>query len=323
MRPDLMAIAVRNRGVFRRQEAERCGYSPSELRTKTQKGGAWVVVRRGVYAERSLWDAGGDNDRYRLEVRAAMLNLEHNAYPSHTSAAALLGFPLLPEWRVIVHVTRPRTGGGRGEHGVRHHPAAVPDRDLVTHDGLVMTAPARTALDVGREHGFEAGVCACDAALRRGATRADLDRVARGMRNWPGIVDAREASQFADRGAETIGESRARVLVGELGLGSARTQVRITDGRRNAYVDLLVGRHVFEYDGRIKYVGRERGGVADRPVEQVLWEEKKREDWLRSMSLGVSRIITADFYGEARVRARARLLREATETMRRYPGSYP
>jgi hypothetical protein len=118
-----------------------------------------------------------------------------------------------------------------------------------------------------------------DAVLRSGVPRSELDRVVAGMRCWPGVTRAREAVAAADGGAQNIGESLARLLVLELGFGRPLTQVRFARGGRVAYVDLLLGNHVFEFDGKVKYVGRERGGVADRPPEHVLWEEKSREDW--------------------------------------------
>ena len=40
---------------------------------------------------------------------------------------------------------------------------------------------------------------------------------------------------------------------------------------------MRIGCHVFEFDGRVKYRRTEDGGVADRPPDEVVWEEKKRE----------------------------------------------
>ena len=52
------------------------------------------------------------------------------------------------------------------------------------------------------------------------------------------------------------------MLVIELGFGEPLTQVWIEDGGRRARVDLLLDGHVFEFDGRQKYLGVARGGFA-------------------------------------------------------------
>ena len=73
MRPDLQAIATRNGGVVTRADALRCGYTERELRTLTGHRGGWVVVRRGCYVERTLWEHADEDTRYQLTVRAAVL----------------------------------------------------------------------------------------------------------------------------------------------------------------------------------------------------------------------------------------------------------
>ena len=44
-------------------------------------------------------------------------------------------------------------------------------KDVQVVDDIRVTGLARTAIDIGREHGFEAGTVAVDAAMRRGVTR--------------------------------------------------------------------------------------------------------------------------------------------------------
>jgi hypothetical protein len=84
-----------------------------------------------------------------------------------------------------------------------------------------------------------------------------------------------------------------------------------------------VGCHVFEFDGRLKYVRAGEGGVASEPVEDVLWNEKKRQNEVCATGLGMSRIVWADFYGEARQRARQRLRSEYAVTLRRFGPGLP
>ncbi len=320
MRPELRAIAARNGGVFTRREAVGVGYTERELKTRTGHGGAWVVVRRGCYAERTLWDSCGEDGRYLLQVRAAVLAMHTDAVPSHASAAAELGMPLRPRWRELVHVTRPGVTGSRTEGGVKHHLAGFGEADLATVGDRRVTGLARTAVDIGRESGYEDGVIAADAALRLGSSAGDLDRALGPMTFWPGVTQARAAVKVADGGAQNIGESLLRLMVLELDIGVPQTQFVVREGGRWAEVDVRVGRHLFEFDGRVKYVGREHGGVADRPVEEILWDEKKREDWLRRVhgGFGLSRVVWNEMFGQARRRTLRRMYDEHLQTLRRF-----
>jgi hypothetical protein len=318
MRPELRARASAHGGVFTRRDAVACGYTERELKTLTGHHGDWVVVRRGCYTEREVWEALDPDGRYLLEVRAASLATTSGPVVSHSSAAAALGMPLRPRWRELVHVTRSDVRGSRTENGVKHHLGALTESDLVVVDGLRVTGPARTAVDVGREHGFEDGVVAADAALRLGATRRGLKDALEVMTCWPRVTAARAAVEVADGGAQTIGESLLRLMVLELQVGAPETQFVIVEAGRRAEIDLRVGRHLFEFDGRVKYLGREQGGVADEPAEEVLWREKRREDWVRGVGYGMSRVVWQEMFGDQRRQTLWRLRREFMETVRRF-----
>ncbi|HZJ04808.1 MAG TPA: type IV toxin-antitoxin system AbiEi family antitoxin domain-containing protein [Nocardioidaceae bacterium] len=320
MRPQLRALAAQNGGVFTRAEAVSVGYTERELKTRTGHGGAWVVVRRGCYAERTVWEASSDDGRYLLRVRAAVLSMRFGAAVSHGSAAIALSMPVRPRWRELVHVTRPGVTGCRTENGVKHHLAGFDGDDLTTASGMRVTGRARTAVDIGREYGYEDGVVAGDAALRLGSTHEDLDRSLARMTYWPGVTQARAAVHVADGGAQNPGESLLRLMVIELGIGKPETQFKIVDGGRWAEADVRVGRHLFEFDGRVKYVGREGGGVADKPAEEILWDEKRREDWLRRVhgGFGMSRVVWDEMFGPARRRTMRRLYDEYLQTLDRF-----
>jgi hypothetical protein len=320
MNPQLRALASCQGGVFTRAQAVSSGCSERELRTRAGARGDWVVVRRGAYVERAIWDLLDEDGRYRLMVRAVMLNTQAPAVPTHSSAAVFLGIPMRPHWRRLVHLTRPDVTGGRVEAGVSHHRSLLAPEDCIRVDGLVVSARARTAVDIGREFGFEDGVVAADAALRLGASRTELEEHVDRMRCWRGVTQSRAAVGAADGGAESIGETLLRLLLEELGMGRPETQVELSDGSRKARVDLRLRRHLFEFDGKVKYVGRAGGGVADRPVEQVVWEEKRREDWLRGLDggYGMSRVVWADLLGQARAATKRRLARDIAASDRRY-----
>lgn len=305
--------------MFTRRQAVECGYTERQLKTLTGHAGDWVVIRRGVYAERQLHSALDEVGRYLLAVRAAVLTGSKDAVVTHTSAAAVHQMPTRPRWRELVHLTRPDVRGGRTENGVKHHRPALPDRDVVVVQGLTVTGLARTGVDVAREHGLEDGVIACDAARRLGAAEDELARCVEDGRHHPHNTVARGAVALSDGGAESIGESLLRLLVLELRIGRPETQYCISEGGRTAWVDLRVGRHLFEFDGRVKYVERERGGLADRPPGEIVWAEKQREDWLRRArgGHGMSRVVWRELFGAARAQTARRLRSEYEDTVRR------
>jgi hypothetical protein len=323
MRPDLVAAAVRHGGVFTRAEARDTGYTERELKTLTGHAGGWVVVRRGVYAERWRWDATDDDGRYRMSVHAGLLASTMPSVPSHSSSAVLLGMPMRPYWRQLVHVTRHGVRGGRTEHGVKHHLAGFGDDDLTERDGITCMSLARTAVDVAREFGHRDGVVAADAALRAGASREEMKAALRRMWCWPNVTQARYAVEVADAGAESIGESLLRVMVLELGMGLPETQFRISDGSRVAYADLRLRRHLFEFDGRVKYVDRAKAGLDPRPADLVVWDEKLREDWLRACEggYGMSRVVWTDLLPGRWAATRSRLAEDVRRSDRLYGGA--
>ena len=116
--------------------------------------GPWVIVRRGVYAERELWDSlTGYDEQAGLRDRAVHLTMKTEHLMSHDSAARALGIPMLHPRHELSHVTREGVGGSRTERGVKHHLTRLGLLNTVQADGMAVTGPARTAVDLGREHG--------------------------------------------------------------------------------------------------------------------------------------------------------------------------
>ncbi len=307
--PTLAALATRQCGVFTRRQVVAAGCTEREIKTRTGPRGDWVTVRRGVYTLRSTWDHASQTDRYVVRVRAAVLAAHTPVLPSHASAAALLGMPVRPRWTDLVHVTRPGVGGGRVEGGVSHHVAAYDDREVSLVGDVPVLGMARTAVDIGRAHPLEDAVVAVDAALRLGTTREEMWAVAERMWSWAGITTARTAITIGDGGAANPGESLFRLAALEADIGPVETQYHLSDGHREAWTDLRAGRLLMEFDGAVKYLGREAGGVADRPAHEVVVEEKKREDWCRSQDggYGMFRAVWNDVLGQARAQTVRRM----------------
>jgi hypothetical protein len=277
--------------------------------------GVWLPLRRGVYIEAQHWHA---LDPYReqplMRVRAAQLTLRSTFVFSHDSSALAHDLGVPDSARALVHVTRPKVHGDRVRAGVKHHLAPYSPDQVTTAADLPVLDVARTAIDMAREHGEMAGVAACDQALQRGVTRAQLRNVIEAMHCWPMSRTMRTCVDLADPGSESYLESEGRSVVLGLGIGRPETQFGLRDGGRTVWCDFRVGRHVFEVDGRLKYGVDNPSGL---DPSRVLWEEKRRQDFIASFNLGVSRITHHDCHAGRR-EAERRLLREFQQTCDRF-----
>jgi hypothetical protein len=316
-RPAVRRLELAQDGLISRAAALARGLSADDVKALVRLG-VWVPVRRGWYTSRAHW-AELDERRGRplLAVRAVHQSLVRPHAVSHSSAALVHGLPILDPRDGLVHVTKvgPRA---RVRYGIKHHHARYRPDQVVEIDGLPVLDLPRTALDIAREFGFEAGVCAIDAARQRGVSIAELAEARQPMWHWPNVGVVDDALGFSDPAAESIGESLARVLLDELGLGPIETQFELRDPTGWARCDMRVGRQIYEFDGVVKLRPPERGGVADRAPEDVVAEEKRRQDWVCGFHLGMSRITWGDFWGMGRERAKARLIREYDATRARF-----
>jgi hypothetical protein len=323
MRPALRALALHQAGLVTRAQARDAGYRGPELRGLLAPSGAWMTLRRGVYVERTMWDAASTLEQWGLRDRAAHLATTVLHELSHDSAARLHELPLVAVRRDLSHLTRPDVQGSRTEHGIKHHLGPVPSPRQSVVDGVPVTGLARTALDIAREHGLPTGVAACDAARRAGAAPDDLATELAALAHFPGLVAARAAADLADPRPENAAESLARLMVLELGIGEVEPQFAVWVDGRTLWCDMRVGNHVIEFDGRIKYRGRCEGGVAVKPAEQVVWEERQRERAVCALGLGMSRLVWSDLFGAARLRAQKQLMAEYAVTVARFGTRLP
>lgn len=318
MHPAISAHMSRQHGLVTRRQALAAGM-PAETVDRLVRQGSWTVVRRGVYAETQLVLATtGRRERRLLLDRAACLRITRPFLRSHDTAAYELDLDILPPADPMTHVTRPRVVGSHLRHGVKHHLAPYLPHQVVDVDGLPCLDRARSALDIAREHGDPAGVVAVDSARRHGVTLDQLCAAATAMWSWPGKTRVDEAIDLSSPGADSLAETLGRLLVEELGHGRPETQFGLTSGGTTVWCDLRLGRHVFEVDGRAKYRPVELGGLAVEPPEEVLWREKRRQDFVTGFKLGMSRIVWLDLRGARRRDALARLGREYLDTCSRF-----
>jgi very-short-patch-repair endonuclease len=305
MDPRLEALAERQHGVVSVHDATRLEIGTDELGSLVRRA-ELVRVRRGAYVLGGAWRGASPEQRLALRTRG-ILHARGSGVATHQSALALHGLPIFAAPVDVVDIaavaTRSRLAGG-----LRVHPtdSSVTPGDV---DGC-RAVPVATALaQVALRHGRDALLVATDAAFhRRLATPAAVDgELGRLATTRRALVRARRWLRLADAAAESAGETRARLLLIDLG-HPVRSQVRVRDRDEVvARVDLLVGdRVVVEFDGLVKYEGAE-GRAA-------LAAEKRREDRLRELGYEVVRLTWADLARPTHVDALVRraLARAAT-----------
>jgi hypothetical protein len=323
MHAQLRAVALRQRGLVTREQCRRAGLRDPEIRDRTATHGPWVVVRRGVYIERELWQQADRDQKLSLGDLAAHLCMHVPHLLSHDSAAREQGIPLLRPPRELTHVTRKGVQGSRTAYGIKHHLTRIDLHVTTGSEVMPTTSPARTGLDLAREHGFITGVGALDHVLRTGVPRAELDRELEVMWSWPGVRQARRALGFADPRAETLAESLGRCLLEEAGFLDIDLQWPVLAGGTVCWVDLRVGCHLIEVDGLHKYLPADQGGLAQQPTRAVLRDERRRQAAICGEGLGMSRLIWDDMFGRARGEAIARLRAEEAVTRARFGNVLP
>jgi Transcriptional regulator, AbiEi antitoxin len=280
--------------------------------------GRWIRVRRGVFVDGEHWQALDPYlGRPLLRVRAADLVVQRAHWFSHESAALIHRIPLADPRSARIHLTRPRVLGDRSTAGIVHHKAVFLPCQATSVDGLPVLDLARTACDLARGSGLTAGIAACDHVRRHGVTIEELAEVRRQMTCWRGVRTVQRSMELSDPGAENFAESAMRLLVHELGIGWPTTQFGLRAEGRTVYCDVRVDRHVFELDGKVKFVPVSEGGVASTEPVEVAWAQKERQDFITGFKLGVSRVTYRDL-GPGRAQAVARLRREYDDTVARF-----
>lgn len=125
------------------------------------------------------------------------------------------------------------------------------------------------------------------------------------MERWPGVRSARRTVGFLDVDSESVGESVSRVRLMEEGLPAPELQQEIfgPNGQLVARVDFYWKdqQTIGEFDGKIKYGRLLKPG---QRIEDVIFDEKVREDALRDLGSQVVRWLWRDLYRPGWLRER-------------------
>jgi hypothetical protein len=252
--------------------------------------GSLARVRRGYY--RPATQELTASDLYRLRIYATREARTEQIVFSHASAAELWGCPLLAADISLVHATRPGKAR-RTSAGVAVHRSAIPDDHVVDlADGMRVTSKAWTAVQLAAALPLPNALLPLDHLVRLLNEDPTSDPTALGViqrlvalipAQMKGGARAERNLRLADPRSGSAGESLSRGQMELLGVPRPHLQVRFPrlDLPGDDIVDFdwpdlgTFG----EFDGKGKYF---RGELADgRAPEEVLWDEKVREDRVR------------------------------------------
>jgi hypothetical protein len=249
-------------------------------------------VLRGVYASADTPDS--------LTTRCAAARLVTSAHVviCDRTAAWIWGVDVF-DYRELEILPPLETWALRGHPRVTREGCAGGTRDLASHDvvevqGLRVTTPLRTALDLACRLPARSALAALDAFMREhNLTRADYRRGLVRYYRRRGVVQARMLVGLADGRSESAGESWVRLAMLEAGLPEPELQCWVdVDGVPTYRLDIAYPKHkvAVEYDG---------AAFHDHPADRD--RDERRRTWLREHGWTVI-VVTRHKLGEQAVR---------------------
>jgi hypothetical protein len=277
----IQGLADEQRGVFSAAEASARGIDATALRS-AERSGQVVRVRRAAYVDKAAMLAADADGRFRLAATAVAHTRPGDAL-SHHAALALHGLPLwghdptridfMGDSRQVVHRT-----------GVSVRPLDGACLEQVR--GMPVVSVARAVVGTALTMGPACAVVAGDFALHHGRVRLDdlLHEVTQ-VSPHQGRQRALDAVLRMDGKAESVGESRTRMILQDHGLPYESQHVIRDALGFVARVDFLVDGVVLEFDGKVKY-RRSRDNRSCWRFLGVLWGKGGRNCVSRGPSLG-------------------------------------
>jgi hypothetical protein len=277
-------FTLHNHGVFLRREAISLGYDDPSLRYALRTG---VIrrVRHGAYVEAALWNNADPREQHRLRSHAVLAaHAPGSVALSHTSAVVMHGIDVWEPELSKIHLTRIDGHTARNPSDVRYHYGSVRPGDMVTTSGARTTSAARAVLEYASLVDIPHGVVALDALLNvDDGVESEMRGVYDTIAGWPNMATLQISTRLARVGAESVGESIARVMMWSQHLPEPVLQFKVYD----ALTGVLLGTTDFawpkyrllgEFDGRVKYGRLLKPGQS---AGDAVFAEKRREDRIR------------------------------------------
>ncbi|HVK27989.1 MAG TPA: type IV toxin-antitoxin system AbiEi family antitoxin domain-containing protein [Nocardioides sp.] len=281
----MIDVAADQLGIVLRRDALEVGIDDNALR-RAVRAGLIVRLRQGVYVLTHVWDAADVNQRHSLLLAAVRKLYGDRVAASHTSACVEQGGPTWGLDLSSAHLTSLDGASERNQAKVVHHRGICRVDDVTRDDVGWITAPTRTALDTASIAPQEPAVAVLDWFLQSAlTTRPALDQLFAAKKHWPHTLGLHRVLQLSDGTAESVGETRARLLFRSQRLPPPVPQLAILhpSGRVAGRVDFAwpERRVMLEFDGLQKYHRFRRAGET---IEQMVIREKHREDLLRELT---------------------------------------
>lgn len=281
----MLGHLVDDSGSLLRRDAIAQGVDDNAL-LRAVRAGHLVRIRQGAYVLRDVWDPADAVVRHRLLLAAVRKQYDDRVAASHTSACIEHGGPTWGLDLGAVHVTSLRGITERNQGKVVHHRGSCRVGDISRDADGWITSPTRTALDTASLVRQEPAIAVLDWYLRAGlTTRSELATGFAAMKHWPDTLALHRVLQLADGLAESVGETRTRLLCRRQRLPAPIPQfeVRHPGGRLAGRLDFAWPDHrlMLEFDGMQKYHRFRRPGES---IEAMVIREKLREDTLRELT---------------------------------------
>lgn len=277
----IAALASKQLGLITWEQALSAGATPSMIQHRLDTG-RWRRMHRGVYRLAGLPGSMLQN------LKAVTLACQW-AVASHRAAGGLWQFP---DFRPQLEITVPRAHRFRHPEIIVHRTIDLPGADITRVQGIPVTSPARTLIDLGAVVSTDVVEEALDDALRRNLVT--LRRLSWKLRDpatskRPGSAAIR--SILADRNTDkaptgSVLETRILRMFRAKGLPEPTRQHQIWEkGRLRAVIDFAYPDHqvAIEVDGLRHHSGR------------IQWErDLARQNYLSSLGWRVFRVTFSD-----------------------------
>jgi len=199
--------------------------------TRSQLCTRYARLFRDVYVNRDVEVTAA------LRAKAGWLWAKRQGVVAGVSAAALHGSKWVEETTTVelIHGNRHRLPGlhTRGDR--------IAEDEITIVDGVPVTTPARTVLDLGCWYPTTSGVAAIDSLARATEIKvADVELLTQRYPGRRGIARARLAIALFDAGAQSPKETWLRLVLVNAGLPRPQTQIPVLDefGTVIAYLDM-------------------------------------------------------------------------------------
>jgi very-short-patch-repair endonuclease len=248
---ELFRVAARQHQLIRRDHARALGLSARMLRARLESGRLVMFRKPNVLA------VPGIAPTWRQAAMGAVLAAGPTAFASHSTAARLFGLPF-PDWLDTSFEVTVVLGRYAQLDGVRiHRSGMLVDRDVTHVDGIPVSSPERTIVDLSSRLSVRHLGALTDAAFGKRITTARrvqqcCDRLPRAPGRSPNTVYRMLLARFPDGSErESVLEDFVYESIRQFDLPLPRCQVAVRAGGKRYRIDMAYPEHkiAIEADG--------------------------------------------------------------------------